>query len=1057
MQPSPNRPSRAAASLALLLALTGSLLAQGQGTTAAATHASKDDAVVLSPFEVRTDKDTSYGALNSNTVTLFNVDLLKTPVAADIFTQQFMDDVGVTNVEDLLNGYGAGAGAVLATPDSDANNNQPGDRFSVAQMGSRGLSAGDVRRDGFIASSTRTSGHDTFDVERVEQVKGSNAVMYGSSGVGGYTNTISKRARFGSNENPNQAGSVTARIDQYGSQRWVTDLNLGLDKIAARFVVLDENQAYRRLFLGARTLGYYGTISLKLPFHSLLRVSGRRTDNDRIISTRVDNLSFSNGTQKDPRQNYSLLYMLATGTAGANDPVTGQPYMGTAINPATGQRYQLGPIANGLLSWDNASSWSGWAQSEDITADTYTAVLETVWTPWLSTQFGAMADYSVDQRGPDGGTLHAPHTFDTNNPFDDWANSSSFRMDRNASRRYAYRGSALLTNDLFGRRAHSQTVVGYDADFSGTGNTNYRYYEADANFQAYDLSNPRPANLGATVGGTTAPNALGRWELGNVYWPVGGGPIKKPGWRIGSRHITVDGRNYVLLQVNPRNPSYANATNPLGLASLSGLPGYAGIGGSNLGNYASKDLSWGIYGANYTSWLHGRLTTLVGYRWSHSWTRDPNTSTAGTTDYNYTVKDHPSWNAGLNYRITPSLYAYYSMGQTFLPAKGSRDAYGVEPKDTEGMSHEIGLKYALLDDRISGEIAYYWATQNNDNFNYGSQTLNLINPVGINDGYNPAYRNNWVSLDKQSDGLEIILTAAPTEHWRARLGFTQQNGTIKTSSSYHLLWNDEFYYNKSTGGVTYANGAPFMVPTDAASVAKVSKLGSLATPISGATNVQLTLGMMDDPNSDYYVYGKGNNVVPLNGQITSNSTVWRALRYFQTKDASGNYQQARTLRTGLPLTDIPYIFTDPAGFKGVYQVSEAGEPVVGNPLYRIVFTNSYDFTQWVLKGVSIGGTVRWDIDKRTYWYREPSPGSNVFVRKLYKEASINPQVDTFVRYSRRFRHFTFRTQVNIYNMFNRYKVDLRPDVSTGFSNPANIGATFVGEPRMYAWTNSVSF
>jgi outer membrane receptor protein involved in Fe transport len=163
---------------AYLIPLFATAAATAQTAPAAAptsTQPPADRAVVLNPFEVRTDKDTSYGALNSNSISAFNMELLKAPVAADIFTEQFMQDVATTNVEDLLNNYGAGVGQVLATPDSDSNNNQPGDRFSVAQVGSRGLTAGVTRRDGFIASSTRTSVNDTFDTERVEVIKGANA------------------------------------------------------------------------------------------------------------------------------------------------------------------------------------------------------------------------------------------------------------------------------------------------------------------------------------------------------------------------------------------------------------------------------------------------------------------------------------------------------------------------------------------------------------------------------------------------------------------------------------------------------------------------------------------------------------------------------------------------------------------------------------------------------------------------------------------------------------------------------------------------------------------
>lgn len=194
----------------LVLALSASIfhataLAQTapRATAPATTTPTEERAIALNPFEVRTDRDTSYGALNSNSISAFNMELFKAPVAADIFTEQFMEDVATTTVEDLINNYGAGVGQVLATPDSDSNNNQPGDRFSVAQVGSRGLTAGVTRRDGFIASSTRTSVNDTFDTERVEVIKGANALLYGASGAGGFANTQSKTARFGTRGRPN--------------------------------------------------------------------------------------------------------------------------------------------------------------------------------------------------------------------------------------------------------------------------------------------------------------------------------------------------------------------------------------------------------------------------------------------------------------------------------------------------------------------------------------------------------------------------------------------------------------------------------------------------------------------------------------------------------------------------------------------------------------------------------------------------------------------------------------------------------------------------------------
>src|SRR5690606_33138176 len=100
-----------------------------------------------------------------------------------------------------------------------------------------------------------------------------------------------------------------------------------------RIVLLNEERSYRRLFLSSDTEGFYGTIAARLPFNTTVRLSARRTDNERITNTTVNDLSFTNAT-RDPRHNFSLQYLLATDQAGANHPVTGEPFPG-------------GPIANG--------------------------------------------------------------------------------------------------------------------------------------------------------------------------------------------------------------------------------------------------------------------------------------------------------------------------------------------------------------------------------------------------------------------------------------------------------------------------------------------------------------------------------------------------------------------------------------------------------------------------------------------------------------------------------------------------------------------------------------
>src|SRR5438046_2290406 len=89
----------------------------------------------------------------------------------------------------------------------------------------------------------------TVTLSPFEVVKGANPLLFGASGAAGFANTGSKQARFGNSQRPNTAASITSRIDQFGSKRWELDGNYGLKNIAFRFVALDEDQNYRRLYI----------------------------------------------------------------------------------------------------------------------------------------------------------------------------------------------------------------------------------------------------------------------------------------------------------------------------------------------------------------------------------------------------------------------------------------------------------------------------------------------------------------------------------------------------------------------------------------------------------------------------------------------------------------------------------------------------------------------------------------------------------------------------------------------------------------------------------------
>ena len=988
-----------------------------------------DEVLSLSPFEVRTDKDTSYGALNSNSITRFNTELNKMPVSADIFTEEFMRDVGATTIEGMLAEYGAGMGIASSNPEGDAELNQPGDRIGNLQVGVRGLAAGMVRRDGFTPTGsfanpggTAVGLTETFDVEAAEVIRGPQGLLYGASGAGGTINTRSKRANFG-----RRFGSLSYQIDQYGSKRGTLDFNAGRDWFAARVSLLRDHQRYRRVFIGHETTGLYTQLAFQLkPLRTILRLQGQRTTNERINPTSVNNLNFGN-TSNDPRHNFSLPFLLATNRAGANDPVTGAPYPG-------------GAIADGGLTWDNANSWAGWRTSEYVNNNLINVTAETVWTRWFSSQIAVLYnDYKSDRifsgiagLSPKPITNAAGNVVRFNsNPLDTWANGVTSQDTEQPTRRTAVRGSFVLTNKFFRDRANSQTNFGYDVEWVDAGPTDSTYYLADANWNV--IYNPAIASN------------LGRTPIGQVWWPVGSRPVRspfdKPGWA--SPRIVVNGQNYVRMERNPRDPAWVRPNNPLGLASLAGLSGVSGQ--NNRGNWQENKVS-GFYLTNYTGWFDDRLGTLVGGRGNKTFKSNPNTSASVSEPFATAEKSNQSYNVGVNYALRPWLRAYYSLSNTYnTPIANANDPLGNAPKTSSGTGQEVGLKFTLPRN-ISGSLQYYWTDSKDEMVNAGTGVRDLINPNGLNGSHDgPAGgKNQWINLDRTTRGAELILTAAPTRNWSMRLAATTSDGENLSNKVYPLLYNDQFFMN-AAGNVTYQNGAPFLVPTDAATIAaRIQTLNRQTDPAtlqSQGTWAPLTRAMINDPANPYYANPADNN-----GRLLA-SNLRRVLEFFV-----GGNGTARTGVTGLPLSDLQYTWRDPNNTGGNTIVARKGEKTTGYAEYRFSYTSTYSFTgdNW-LRGIRAGGTVNAGFHNRTYYYNSPDG-----IRRLYS----SPDLVTFnliTSYRRKIGRYNWQTQVNVANLFNHYKVGLLPSNGSGFTSLADINATFYGQPRTWVWRNTIDF
>jgi hypothetical protein len=838
-----------------------------------------------------------------------------------------------------------------------------------------------------------------FDIERVEIINGPQALLYGGGGgAGGVINVVSKQAYLGQPAK----GSEEFLLDQYGTKMNTIDYAVSQGDVAARFAFINGTQDSRRINIGGALSGYYGQFLIQLPWRTTLRLTTEGTTYNRINSASTS-LTAPTGTAGDPRNGSPLNFLLATGRAGA-------------INPSTGQPYVDGAIDNGLLNWGNVNSFEGWQAGELTTNQFSDLVAETDWAPWLSTQFSVGFDDYRDDRINASFSFYAPNA-SGNTLGNVWAASLAPEDTAEPVYTKSIRFAALITNDLFGGRAHSQTSLGADESSSVAGEFQYTYYQADANF------NP--------IGGGAA-SANGRVTQPKLLWPITDGPILYALPSPLTQRYTFGGVNYVRMLTNPVNPAAVSANDPLGVT----------LGGSNYSINNSNNR--GVYAVNYTQWLDRKLDTLLGFRLGKFYFADENQGSAPTASspnsnaYRVSEATTPSFNVGADYSINSWLHPYFSASDSFdAPISESADPYGVLPKTAHGIGEEVGFKINNAANTVSGQLAFYSAQSKNEQLTLSSTIENDVNPAGLNGRWNSP--NQWININRKASGLQLMLTASPVSGWRMLFSASTISGTVGSTVQFAQLYNDQFH-ETAAGGVTYANGTPVYVNGGATTSSQALEVSPTAV---GAT--PLTVTLMSNPNSLYYA-----NPAVVSGAINSGSAVGKILGKPLYAGTDGS---VLTGVSGLPISDIQINpgFTPP----GNIVAAASGDQTTGYPEYGFNFTNVYTFTGGLLRGVDVGGTLSADWKYKYYYYYANGVTPTGSGRTIYYLPS-GAQFNLILGYSHKIGRLTWSTHLNIYNLFNHYAVILLPNENTGYGITST-NATFNRQPRFVQWTNTISF
>ncbi len=194
--------------------------------TAHAQSAEKQD-TKLPEVQVTSDKEQKYLVKQTSTATKTDTLLRDTPQAITVVSQELIRDQAMQSMADVIR-YVPG----VATAQGEGN------RDTAVFRGNS--STGDFFVDG-IRDDVQYY-RDFYNIESVEALKGSNAMIFGRGGSGGVINRVTKQAQW----TPISEASVT--VGSWNSRRATVDLGRALDQnFAFRITgMAEDSESYRK-------------------------------------------------------------------------------------------------------------------------------------------------------------------------------------------------------------------------------------------------------------------------------------------------------------------------------------------------------------------------------------------------------------------------------------------------------------------------------------------------------------------------------------------------------------------------------------------------------------------------------------------------------------------------------------------------------------------------------------------------------------------------------------------------------------------------------------------
>ena len=781
--------------LCLLLFAADAGPARAQTSMQAATGAAKSTApmdapVLLSVFEVTSEKDTGYAASTAMSATRTNEKLGDLPNSISVMTQEFIEDLAFNNYFDAI-GFAVNAENTYA--DQGTIGAPVGGRAGNS-INIRGLLTVRQLRDGFPWYMVA----DVYNTERLEFSRGPGGLAYGDVDASGIINIVSKRASF------QHKGSVQVRQDTFGTRRASLDVNAPLldRRLGVRFNAINSHVNQWKQGMWRALEGYAGAGRWE-PF------THRRTIVDATYETGNSTHHFGHLQFTDNRS----AYVMGSGTNALDaDPLrpgTQTNGVGMRRIAATGNTHAFADIGGVLYNLQSTTTtvFRQSATPEGATVATSTDPQNPLLVPLLSIP-ESIIPRKQGWDGPDNkqNSKHSAFTVELKHSFSDRLAllvAHNRQVDDLAQKR-TQSGTSVLGGN-------SRTVI-IDTNRvlpnpNGTGtipNPNFEqlyisYYPYITN-DGHEIANSR----GQLVYDARLPwNISQRVVLGTTYrrekyyqdsfnHALAPEEIARRGFTGAAALYT----NNLLYKIH-----YLKDGNSDAQLGWNVRPGISQLFRNGTGN-RQLDQSLTSGSVNLLgSYFNGRVRTSAGVSRDH-WLQSstlPVRSDPLTNEQRFVGADGATllpnnglatvtapvfpfsnaWSTNLTYGGVWHVFPWVSLTAAYFESSQFSDNYGADltgrplaPLTGEGI--DCSVRFHLLGDKVEASATYFDTTQEN---------LSSAVTTAVRDELNPLLSSPFVNTtdyrDRGSTGWEFQLLANVTHHWTVLASFAR-NDTIYT-------------------------------------------------------------------------------------------------------------------------------------------------------------------------------------------------------------------------------------------------------------------------------------